>query len=154
MIGSFLLSFDYLSENRRRTFPQPFVCVWARAIAMFSLLGSCVAALALYGLMARMALLHAAWKLETKTKDEGSAYEPCKWDNVFFPLVAASLEAAESMAASSVATGHATACVVGSWNRATGSVRDSNWNEVPYPAELPVPSSKEQSDFVPRLLVL
>ena len=33
--------------NSRRTFPQPFVCVWARAMAMFSLLGSCVAALAL-----------------------------------------------------------------------------------------------------------
>ena len=56
----FFLSFVFLSEKRRRTFPQPFVCVGARATAMLLSLSSCVAALALYGLMA---LLFVLWKI-------------------------------------------------------------------------------------------
>ena len=58
MIGSFLLSFSF-----RRIVAELFrsrLSVWARAKAMSSPLGSCVAALALYGLMA---LLVTVWKI-------------------------------------------------------------------------------------------
>ena len=48
-------------------------------MAMFSLLGSCNAALALYGLMA---LLHGAWKQAMsfgEKKPKPKMKEPCKW---------------------------------------------------------------------------
>ena len=86
----FFLWFSFW-ENRRQTFPQPFVCVGARDSHVFVAWQLCCCAGAAWADGA------AAWDVEnddelygqeTRAKDEGSAFEPFKCavgrGNVFF----------------------------------------------------------------------